>query len=196
MGVQDLSKELGASKKLVTNLSDCLGKILGVDASIWLNKAIFASAEISLLFYQEPRVTVGHLIDQYFDRLLSVFEANNIKILFVIDGANNPLKAMTNEARNKRSFEANKEMLNLIIAGDIENLRRITASKKKGVYVREDILADFVSWCSKKNIKYVCALIEAEWELCRLKRDGVIDAVVSEDSDCFVFGCQSLIQLL
>ena len=46
MGVQDLFKELRASKKLVTNLSDFSGKILGVDASIWLNKA---SAEISQL---------------------------------------------------------------------------------------------------------------------------------------------------
>ena len=196
MGVQDLSKELRASKKLVTNLSDYSGKILGVDASIWLNKAIFASAEISLLFHQEPRVTVGHLIDQFFDRLLSVFEANNIKILFVIDGARNPLKAMTNDARKKKSSEATEEMLNLISSGDFENMRRITALKKKGVYVREDILADFVRWCSRKGIKYVCAFMEAEWELCRLEKDGVIDAVVSEDSDCFVLGCQSLIQLL
>ena len=77
MGVQDLSKELRASKKLVTNLSDYSEKILGVDASIWLNKAIFASTEISLLFHQEPRVTVGHLIDQFFDRLLSVFEVGS-----------------------------------------------------------------------------------------------------------------------
>ena len=64
MGVQDLSKELRASKKLVTNLSDYSEKILGIDASIWLNKAIVASSEISLLFHQEPRVTVGHLIDR------------------------------------------------------------------------------------------------------------------------------------
>ena len=102
MGVKDLSKELRASKKLVTNISDYSGKILGVDASIWVNIAIFASPEISTLFHQEPSVTVGHLIDQFFDRLLSVFMANDIKILFVIDGARNPLKALTNEARKKK----------------------------------------------------------------------------------------------
>jgi 5'-3' exonuclease len=129
MGVQDLSKELRASKNLVTNLSDYSEKILGVDASIWLNKAIFASPEISLLFHQEPRVTVGHLIDQFFDRLLSVFEANSIKILFVIDGARNPLKALTNDARKKKSSEATEEMENLIMSGDFENMRRITAQR-------------------------------------------------------------------
>jgi XPG I-region len=38
--------------------------------------------------------------------------------------------------------------------------------------------------------------MEAEWELCRLERDGIIDAVASEDSDCFVSGCLNMIQLL
>jgi hypothetical protein len=33
-----------------------------------------------------------------------------------------------------------------------------------------DILADFVSWCSRKSIKNVCAFMEAEWELRRLER--------------------------
>ena len=38
--------------------------------------------------------------------------------------------------------------------------------------------------------------MEAEWELCKLERDGIIDAVASEDSDCFVLGCANIIQLI
>ena len=38
--------------------------------------------------------------------------------------------------------------------------------------------------------------MEAEWDLCRLERDGIIDAVASDDSDCFVLGCSTVIQLL
>ena len=60
----------------------------------------------------------------------------------------------------------------------------------------EDVVADFVRWYDRNNIKYVCAFMEAEWELCRLEKDRIIDAVVSEDSDCFVLGCKSVIQLL
>ena len=196
MGVQDLSRELRASKKLDTKLSDFEGKILGVDTSIWLNKAIFASPEISVLFHQEPRVTVGHLIDIYFDRFLTVFKENKIKVLFVLDGARNPLKASTNEARRKKSLDASEELVELIASGDYDNFKKITALKKKAVYVREDITADFVRWCDKNDVKYVCAFMEAEWELCRLEKDGIIDAVVSEDSDCFVLGCKKVIQLL
>ena len=42
----------------------------------------------------------------------------------------------------------------------------------------------------------VSAFMEAEWELCKLESDGVIDAVASEDSDCFVLGCTNIIQLI
>ena len=196
MGVQDLSRELRASKNLDTKLSDFGGKILGVDTSIWLNKALFASPEISVLLHEEPRVTVGHLIDMYFDRLLAVFKANDIKMLFILDGARNPLKAITNEARKKKSSDATEEMLELIDTGDYGNFKKITAMKKKAVYVREDVVADFVRWCGRNDIKYVYAFMEEEWELCRLVKDEIIDAVVSEDSDCFVLGCKSVIQLL
>jgi hypothetical protein len=141
-------------------------------------------------------VSLGHLVGQYFDRLHSVFDANNIRVLFVLDGARNPLKAATNELRKKKSSDATKELLELIKSGDQEQLKKITALKKRGVYVREDILGEFVRWCERKGIKYVCAFMEAEWELSRLENDGIIDAVVSEDSDCFVLGCKIMIQLL
>lgn len=71
-----MSRELRASKNLDTKLSDFGGKI-GVDTSIWLNKALFASPEIIVLLHQEPRVTVGHLIDMYFDRLLAVLKVTS-----------------------------------------------------------------------------------------------------------------------
>lgn len=196
MGVKDLSKELRASDELVTSLSGFSGKILGVHASIWLNKAISESPEISTLFHQEPTVTVGHLIDQFFDRLHSVFIANNIKTLFVIDGARNPLKSLTTESRKKKRSDATEEMLEMIKMGDPDYMKKIASLKRKGAYVRNDVLADFVQWCIKRNVKYVCAYMEAEWELCRLEKDRVIDGIVSEDSDCFVLGCQTLIQLL
>ena len=124
-------------------------------------------------------MTVGHPIDIYFDRLLTVFKSNNIRILFVLDGARNPLKALTDEARRKKSLDASEELVELIASGDYDNIKEITALKKKAVYVREDIIADFVLWCDKNDVKYVYAFIEAEWELCRLEEYGIIDAVVS-----------------
>lgn len=108
-----MSRELRASKKL--DKTDFEGKIL---ASIWISKAIFASPERSVLFHQESKVTVGHLIDICFHSLLTVFKANNIRILFVLDGARNRPKASTNEARRKKSLDASEELVESIASGD------------------------------------------------------------------------------
>ena len=72
----------------------------------------------------------------YFNRLLAVFKANDIKIIFVVDGARNPLKTMTNETRKKKSSDATKELFELTDTGDYYNCKKITALKKKAVYVR------------------------------------------------------------
>ena len=196
MGVKDLSKELRASNALVSKLSDLSGKILGVDVSIWLNKALFSSPEICHSFHQDPKIAVGSNIEPYLNSMHSLFLDNDIKILFVLDGARNPLKAATNSARQKMSDNAKTEMTNLINTHDPEHMRKINIFKKKSLYVREDIVADFISWCDSKHLKYVCAFMEAEWELCRLEADGIIDGVVSEDSDCLVLGCKLVIQQL
>ena len=79
------------------------------------------------------------------DLMLSLFEKNSIKLLFVLDGARNPLKADTNPARKKSSDHAHFEMMNLINTINTDNIRRINQLKKSSVYVREDIVAGFVS---------------------------------------------------
>ena len=102
MGVQDLSKELRPSTKLTTCLSGFNGSTFGIYASIWLNKASSSSPEIGLLFHRLPSVSLRHLMSQYFNQLHNAFHSNNIRTLFVLDGARNPLKAATNELRKKR----------------------------------------------------------------------------------------------
>ena len=196
MGIKDLSKQLRVSNKATSKLSDLKDQILGVDTSIWLNRAIYSSPEICHGFHQEPRVSVAHIIDMYMDSLLSIFEANSIKLLFVLDGSRNPLKKDTNIARKKKSDDAYSEMLDLIKTNDTENIKRINQLKKQALYVREDVVAGFVAWCTRKDLKVVCAFMEAEWELCRLESDGIIDGILSEDSDCLVLGCKLAVQLL
>jgi XPG N-terminal domain len=125
MVVKDLSKELRPSDKVTSHLSTFTGKIVGLDASIWLNKALFSSSEITALFHQLPRVSIAHLIGIFFDILHSVFEANDVTILSVLDGARNPLKALTNLLRQKSNSDAHLEMQNLIELGDENNLKKL-----------------------------------------------------------------------
>ena len=90
-------------------------------------------------------MSFAHIIDMYMDSLLSVFEANDIKLLFVLDGSKNPLKKDTNVARKKKSDDAYSEMLDLIKTNDTEKRKRINQLKKQALYVREDVVAGFVA---------------------------------------------------
>ena len=146
--------------------------------------------------HQDPKVNVGPIIESYLNSMHSLFVANNIKILFELDGARNLLKASTNTARKKKCDDMKIEITNLMSTLDPEHLRKFNIYKKKALFVREYIVAGFISWCDYKQLNYVCAFMEAEWELCRLEADGVIDGVVFEDSDCLVLGCELVIQQL
>jgi hypothetical protein len=114
-------------------MSEFKDKILGIDASIYLHKAINLSSEISALFHQHPPVTVGPLIDRYFDKLYATFKSHGIKILLVIDGGKNPLESGTNDARKKISIDAVNSMLELIESGDQDVLNRIAILRKKAI---------------------------------------------------------------
>jgi 5'-3' exonuclease len=106
MGITDLPKLLRESKKPTSKPSELNDCVLGVDTSIWLNKAIFSSTEFCHSFCQVPSISVAHIIDVYMDSMLSLFDRNSIKLLFVLDGARNPLKTDTNKARKKSSDDA------------------------------------------------------------------------------------------
>jgi XPG N-terminal domain len=138
MGITDLPTLLRESKKPTSKLSELNDSVLGVDTTIWLNKAIFSGAEFCYSLSQEPSIF-------YIDSMPSLFERNSIKLLFDLDGARDPLKADTNNAMKKSSDDAHSEMLDLISTKNTDNMRRINQLKKSSVYVREDIVASFVS---------------------------------------------------
>ena len=90
-------------RSLLRNYLSSWGKFLVLMRQYCWTRRYLHHLKLALFFYQEPRVTVGHLIDPFFDWLHAVFTANTIKTLFAIDGARNPLKAFTNEKRKKRA---------------------------------------------------------------------------------------------
>jgi hypothetical protein len=96
----------------------------------------------------------------------------------------------------KKSTDALDLMLELIKSGDPEALNQIATLRKKALYVRDDILGNFIEWCDRNDVKYISAYMEAEWELCKLAKDKVIDCVLSEDSDLWAIGAQVVVQML
>jgi 5'-3' exonuclease len=51
-----------------------------------------------------------------------------------------------------------------------------------------DVPAAVYRWAKANNVRIVCAPFEAEWQLVALLRQGVVDAIVSTDTDNLVLG--------
>lgn len=48
----------------------------------------------------------------------------------------------------------------------------------------------------KNGISYVVAPYEADAQLCYLEKEGLVDGIITEDSDLLVFGCKTVLYKL
>jgi exonuclease-1 len=43
-----------------------------------------------------------------------------------------------------------------------------------------------------EDVEYIVAPYEADAQLCMLEREGIVDGIITEDSDLLVFGCKQV----
>ena len=43
-----------------------------------------------------------------------------------------------------------------------------------------------------EDVEYIVAPYEADAQLCMLEREGMVDGIITEDSDLLVFGCKQV----
>lgn len=53
-------------------------------------------------------------------------------------------------------------------------------------------MADVLQELRRENVPYIVAPYEADSQLCYLEREGIIDGLITEDSDLLVFGCKTV----
>ena len=61
------------------------------------------------------------------------------------------------------------------------------------MYIRVDIVGHVKKYCDLHGIKYCCAPFEADSQLAQLELDGVVDGVITEDTDLIVLGSRLLL---
>lgn len=141
-----------------TNISVLSGKVVGVDANIWLCKSYN-----KLVTFNEKAVV------DYFHRRLQLFAENNIQPIFVFDGKTPPLKEGTVEDRRKSRDAAGST----ISTGSFSRLIR-----------------HVIVFLEKFGVEVIEAPYESDVQLAKLERDGIISAVITEDSDLIVHNCR------
>lgn len=111
----------------------------------------------------------------------------------VFDGDNLPSKAGTEIERRERRKEGKRLGLELLEVGKTSQAH---AELQKSVDVTPEMARAVIEELKHHNIQYVVAPYEADSQMCYLERKGIINGVLSEDSDLLVFGVKCLITKL
>ena len=111
----------------------------------------------------------------------------------VFDGDYLPSKAKTEEARELKRAESKRKGEELLRMGkQTEAFHEL----QKAVDVTPELARQLIEELKRHNIHYVVAPYEADAQLAYLEKKGIIQGVISEDSDLLVFGVQRLITKL
>lgn len=184
MGIQGLLPAL-KPVTVATNIKELKGNRVGVDTYTWLHKGVYCCA--TDLCQGTP--TDKHI--QFVLWRLDLLLFHGVKPYLVFDGANLPAKA-GKESERLASREQNRlRGEQCLREGDVAGSQAYFA---KAVDVTPAMAAAVIKEARKRQgVRCVVAPYEADAQLGYMCRNGMIDAVISEDSDLLLFGCHRVL---
>jgi exonuclease-1 len=185
MGIQGL---LPALKPLVqsTHISSLKGKRVAVDGYCWIHKSTYSCA-LELCQNKPTDAWIKYCLS-----FLDVLLENGLEVTMVFDGAALKAKSGTEDDR-RESRKKNLQIANDFYANhDLKNARNYYT---RAVDVTPKMAAELlqVIEMSRQNVKCIVAPHEADAQLAFLSRNNLVDIIISEDSDCVVYGCKDIL---
>jgi exonuclease 1 len=147
--------------------------------------AVRPSSRISLLI-------ICRFVDFAMHRVRMLIHFGVIPFL-VFDGDYLPSKAATEADRAKRREDSKKLGFELLNAGKAS---QANLEFQKAVDVTPEMVRLLIDELKKTGVQYVVAPYEADAQMVYLERKGVIQGILSEDSDLLVFGAKCLLTKL
>ena len=111
----------------------------------------------------------------------------------VFDGDHLPIKAATETERAKGREESKKTGLELY---RLQKWTQAHRELQKAVDVTPEMALQLINELKNIGVRYVVAPYEADAQLAYLERQGIIQGILSEDSDLLVFGAKQLLTKL
>ena len=117
----------------------------------------------------------------------------NIIPYIIFDGDYLPSKSHTETERRDRRAESRKLGLELLSLGKTSQAQ---LELQKAVDVTPEMARQLIEELKKASVKYIVAPYEADSQLVYLEKKGLIQGIISEDSDMLVFGAKCLLTKL
>ncbi|BDD62437.1 Rad2 nuclease [Monascus purpureus] len=186
MGIKGLHGLLKSIQK-PCHLRKFSGETLGVDAYGWLHRGTVACA-VDLVLDRPTTKHIDFVLNRV--RMLIFF---GVTPYLVFDGDNLPSKSGTESERQKKREESKALGLELYKKGRVAEAYQ---ELQKAVDVTPYMARQLIEELKKMKVEYVVAPYEADAQLVFLERQGIINGIISEDSDMLVFGARRLLSKL
>ena len=163
-----------------THISALRGKRVAIDGYSWLHKGAYCcSRELCM---DEP---TDRFVHYFMQRLQTVINCGLVPTV-VFDGANLPMKKMEEDTRRI----ARKQNLERALAQMRDgNTAAAEECFQRAVNIKPCHAKQVVDALKRKGIKYVVAPYEADPQLAFLAKNGLVDVILTEDSDMLAYGC-------
>ena len=130
------------------------------------------------------------------EKMIRLLQRYDIKPILVFDGESLPAKKQEDEERQasalskpvmrRRRTKKHEEGKALVAQGkQKEAMQMFTQS----LTVSKEMIKQFILLLIRMRIPYIIAPYEADAEIAFLSRTGIVDAVISEDSDTLCYRC-------
>ncbi|KAF8741256.1 Xeroderma pigmentosum G I-region, partial [Rhizoctonia solani] len=157
---------------------------LAVDGYVWLHRGAYACA-IQLVKGQYTTKYVDYAMHR-----VRMLRHHGITPYIVFDGGPLPAKRGTEKDREEKRSKSLAQAQLLEAQGKGNEAYEYY---KKCVDITPQMAYQLIKALRAEGVSYVVAPYEADAQMAYLEREGIVDGIITEDSDLVVFGCRNLL---
>ncbi|XP_015478559.1 exonuclease 1 isoform X1 [Parus major] len=182
MGIQGLLQFIKEAAE-PSHVKKYKGLTVAVDTYCWLHKGAYACAE---------KLARGEPTDFYVAfcmKLVHMLLSFGIKPILVFDGCTLPSKKEVEKARRERRQASLLRGKQLLQEGRLSEARECFG---RSVNITHAMAHEVIKAARAQGVDCIVAPYEADAQLAYLNKVGIVQAIITEDSDLLAFGCKKV----
>ncbi|XP_027743104.1 exonuclease 1 isoform X3 [Empidonax traillii] len=182
MGIQGLLQFIKEAAE-PSHVKKYKGLAVAVDTYCWLHKGAYACAE---------KLARGEPTDLYVAfcmKLVEMLLSFGIKPILVFDGCTLPSKKEVEKARREKRQASLLKGKQLLQEGKLSEARECFG---RSVNITHAMAHEVIKAARARGVDCIVAPYEADAQLAYLNKIGMVQAIITEDSDLLAFGCKKV----